>query len=1214
MAEKSRSLSFFLFVCALLSGVIFYGCGGGGGTSSQSVPLQISGNVTSVLPLAGLRADSSLSPELRSAASLAGVEVYLESARELHSTQTDSQGRFLLSGVPAGNHYLVARVLTATGTTLKVRSSQVVTVTDSRPTAMLSTPLALVAATASASGKLLDVNGNPVRNGALTLWGETFYTDSNGIYTTPPMPFNTIASVVVAVPGYQSTAIEVKFTDNPPFIEQTIVDNSATNRPPTSALTANRYSVSPGVSVLLSATANDPDETLDSDNYAWTTTIGTFSGSLTGLSANWIAPSENAPATVTFSVTDSGGLISRSNVSIVVGTGIYVPNNPPTISSITSSSTDGNHYSTLSYSLTASATDIDGNNLTYTWTATSSANAGTLSGSGKTVTWQTPTVTAATNVTVTVSVTDGKDSASLSRTFSVTVDPDIAGNTPPATVTISLPAPSKLFVPGEQITFTGSATDYDPTSATYVTMAASALKWELIYPNNTAITMASGYSSFSYTLPIDAGTFTVRLTATDKYQASTSSTRQFRINSAPNKPLISMDKTNPIQIGTLITFSGSATDIEDGSIAPASLTWKFPAPINTRYGSSVATNTIPEGTYTIEISARDSKGAVSASNTLQVTVSNTGPTMTIANPANGAAVVASQPYAISGSGVDVNNAPVDASTMVWELWRTGVATSTIASQVATFNYTFNETGEYVLTLTGKDKATPIKSGTTQSRFTVNATPSVSITMPASGTRYDLAAEITFDANLTDRPGEESYLIASWGSSINGHFGSGTPPLKYSNLSSGSHVITCEVINTRSKLSTSTSTMILVNSLPVGTLTYNIATYADGPNGRPIFMSTNSSMNIPMTMTTYDAEAGGEVPPDNIKWFFIENNVEVPFATGKTVTTQLFPLGFASITVRIYDSFADKFEDQASATYRTGFQVWQSRPLGVGANIDNMTYLHTTGVGAGVKAYITGYNGADAVVNTYDYNDGLNPFLEFTKDYILATTTAIAYDFATVEAAVTDKDSKIIALGTEGVNHYLIHDIASLTVRPYALPSSVLNGATSLAMHPSDLTIGYLTVGGNKLLKFSPASKLLEETIISADGTSFNGLSRVRSIAAGPLVGKVFVADSVNNRVVRYLDYSLGSPVITSASAPIDIAVSGDYLLVLESSGKVSVHFIDSTGKSNFVMRFGGTVAGGAFADVRGISCSGKDLFILEAGATNRVHLIRSGMTNWLTGG
>ncbi|PKL45861.1 MAG: hypothetical protein CVV41_02325 [Candidatus Riflebacteria bacterium HGW-Riflebacteria-1] len=1208
MAEKSRSLSFFLFVCALLSGVIFYGCGGGGGTSSQHVPLQISGNVTSMLPLAGLRADSALSPDLRSAASLAGVEVYLESAREMHSTRTDSEGRFLLSGVPAGNHYLIARVLTATGTTLKVRSSEAVAVSDTRPTAMISAPLALVTATASASGKLLDVNNQPVRNGSLMLWGETFYTDSNGMYTTPPMPFNTIASVVVTVPGFQQTAIPVKFTDNPPFIEQTIVNNSATNRPPTSALTANRYTVSPGVSVLLAATASDPDETLGSNNYAWSTTIGTFSGSLAGLSASWIAPSESTPATVTFTVTDSGGLISRSNVGIVVGTGIFVPNNPPTIASLTSSSTDGKHYSTLTYALTASATDIDGNNLTYTWTATSSANAGTLSGSGKTVNWQTPTVTAPTNVTVTVSVTDGKDSRSLSRTFSVTVDPYIEGNSPPNAVTISLPTPGELFVPGEQINVAGSATDYDPATSQYVAMEASAFTWELIYPNNTVTNMAAGRSEFLYTLPRDAGNYTIRLTATDKYQAKASSTRQLRINSAPALPVIAMNQTNPIRIGTVITFTGSATDVEDGSIAPASLTWKFPAPINTWYGNSLATNTIPEGTHIVELSARDSKGAISATATRQVIVSNTGPTMTIATPAEGAAVVASLPFAISGSGVDVNNAAVDASTMVWELWRSGVATYTIASQTAAFNYTFDEVGHYVLTLTGKDAATPIKTGTTQRMFTVNATPSVSITWPASGTRFDLNTEITFDANLSDSPGEEAFLIASWSSSIDDDIGVGAP-LKYSDLSSGSHVITCEVINTRSKLSTSTSTMILVNTLPVGTLTYDIATYADGPDGRPIFLSTNSSMNIPMTMTTYDADTNAEVAPENIKWFFIENNIEVPFATGKTVTTQLFPLGLASITVRIYDSFAEDFEDQASATYKTGFQVWQSRLLGVGANIGNMTYLHTT---TG-KAYLAGYNGGNSVVNAYEFRDGLNPFLELAQDYILATTTPTLYDYLSVDAAVTDKDSKIIALGTQaGGDHYLIHDVASATARPYVLPSNTLNGATSLAMHPSDLTIGYLAVGGNKLLKFSPASKLLEETITSADGTTFNGLSRVRSIAGGTLVGKVFAADRVNDRVVRYLDYSLGSPVITSASAPVDVAVSGNYLLVLENSGKVSVHLIDSTGKSNFVMRFGGTVAGGAFTNIEGISCSGKDLFILEAGASNRVHLIRSGMTNWLS--
>ncbi|NCB39979.1 MAG: hypothetical protein EOM80_14540, partial [Erysipelotrichia bacterium] len=134
MAEKRRTLNFFLLICALTGGALFFGCSGG--ASSDPVPittLQISGNIQSAVPLANIVYENNLQPDIRAQQSTAGVTVYLE-ADETKSTTTDSNGNYVLSGIPAGSHRIVARIKTLSGNTYKVRSEPI-TVSDSNPEA-----------------------------------------------------------------------------------------------------------------------------------------------------------------------------------------------------------------------------------------------------------------------------------------------------------------------------------------------------------------------------------------------------------------------------------------------------------------------------------------------------------------------------------------------------------------------------------------------------------------------------------------------------------------------------------------------------------------------------------------------------------------------------------------------------------------------------------------------------------------------------------------------------------------------------------------------------------------------------------------------------------------------------------------------------------------------------------------------------------------------
>lgn len=1187
MAEKSRSLSVFLFICALLSGVIFYGCGGGGGTSSDRVPLQISGNVTSIIPLAALRADSALNPELRSASSLAGIEVYLENYHEQNSTTSDEAGNFLLSNVPAGSHYLVAQVETATGTTLKVRSKAPVSVTESRPS-VEAPSMVLVTATASASGRIVDVSGNPVINGRLTVWGEPFYTDNTGYFSTPPMPENVIASIVVAVPGYRATEVALKFTDNPPFVEQTIVNNSSANMPPTSTLSASRYTVSPGVSISLAATASDPDEELDSDNYSWTATIGTFSGSINSLAASWIAPSENAVATITFIVTDNGGLKSQASVQIIVGTGIYAPNIAPTISDITSELSEPIFHGSAGR-LSVVATDSNGDEIIYTWSGEGSFT--NLHASS--TYWTTPTVTATKTVTVTVVADDQNGGlATSTRDFVI----NYIENDPPDTPVITSPVANGLYLPGQLVNFKGSATDPQDGA-----IPGSAMTW---LRNGTQF--ATGSDNFSDNLPTTPATYTITLSAADEYGVSTSKTISIRVNSPPSTPSISEPTNNySAQIGTLITFKGSASDVEDGAITGSSLTWVFPDPIGVQTGSIIATNTLPAGNHVIQLTARDSMGEISDTATVQVTITNTGPTMTIDKPVSGTSVIVSTPTSIEGHGVSVDSQPVEASTMVWEVWREGVATETIASETSGFSYTFDNLGAHVLTLTGKDSTGEARS--TNSTFFVNATPSVQIDDPASGTRFDWHEEIHLAATLSDPyQAETASLTASWTSSIDDYIGSGET-LSTTALSHGSHVITCTAVDPFG-LASSTQIMLLVNTLPVATITpVTTNQYATAPGDIPVFLSTNAATNITFDIDAEDAEDGA-LSGDSIRWSYIENNIETPFATGVSVARD-FAVGFNKVRARIYDSYSDNFEDQASATYDIEFYVWQSRLMNLTET--DLFFMHGDLADLHLVASQTLYE--------YKVNLGVNPYLSLTASESLAK-------FAVASCAVPYTVSDYMVLGLSGVNPAISTDTASTT---FDLGSDKLLNAFGIA-YSGESTLGYVAAM-NRLVMFNPANGQWEQDLSTAAGEVFTGLSRIRVLSGGTVAGKVFAVDTDKDRIVRYPTISLGSPVSSPATAPVDVAVAGEltsnkdaYLMSLsnpldlglaaEDRGVVSVYYV-SASESTFRMKFGtGTSTNdGKLITPMAMHFDKGDLYFLEQyeAGKYRIQMIRSGMTKLL---
>jgi hypothetical protein len=186
---------------------------------------------------------------------------------------------------------------------------------------------------------------------------------------------------------------------------------TSTNNPPIIvSLDPEAEQVVPLGSLQVVCTASDPDG--DELTYAWSASAGEVSGS--GDTVSWTAPASEGSYSVTVVVTDGRGGEVMDYVTIAVRA-----NNPPTIASLTA---DAEWTTPLgSVQVTCTASDPDGEELSYDWRAT----AGNISGTGAVVSWTAPQEVG--TYSITVVVTDGyggeaTGSASLSVVPPLTIE------------------------------------------------------------------------------------------------------------------------------------------------------------------------------------------------------------------------------------------------------------------------------------------------------------------------------------------------------------------------------------------------------------------------------------------------------------------------------------------------------------------------------------------------------------------------------------------------------------------------------------------------------------------------------------------------------------------------------------------------------------------------------------------------------------------------
>jgi len=267
--------------------------------------------------------------------------------------------------------------------------------------------------------------------------------------------------------------------------------------------------------------------------------------------------------------------------------------------------------------------------------------------------------------------------------------PTTTTNQPP-TGTITAPTGNVTIAAGQSVTFAGTATDPNGDAVTVL--------WNF-GDGTTSALLSPGAHTYAA-----AGTFTVRLTATDAKGAVDPNppTRTITVtgvatNQPPNGTITAPAANVTIGTGQSVTFTGTATD-PNGD--PVTVLWNFGDGSSSTLLAPPAHTYAAAGTFTVTFTATDSQGAVDptpATRTITVTAApvNQAPNATITAPAANVTIAVGQSVSFAGTATDPDVG--DTVTVLWTFGDGGTSTSLTPGA-----HTFATAGTFTVTLLATD--------------------------------------------------------------------------------------------------------------------------------------------------------------------------------------------------------------------------------------------------------------------------------------------------------------------------------------------------------------------------------------------------------------------------------------------------------------------------------------------------------------------------------
>jgi Ca2+-binding RTX toxin-like protein len=358
---------------------------------------------------------------------------------------------------------------------------------------------------------------------AVTLSGGNGATPS---FTAPDLPANTTLTFQVAVSDgsnttYDTVNVLVNADDDAPSVDAGL-----------------NQSVDEGATVSLAATASDPEG--QGLTYTWTQTSGpsVILSNANGATPNFTAPDMAANTTLTFQVAVSDGTnTTYDTVNVVVN----ADDDAPSVDAGVNQSVDEG----ATVSLSAIASDPEGQGLTYTWTQTSGPAVTLSDADGATPSFTAPDMAANTTLTFQVAVSDGTNTTYDTVNVLVNADDDAPSVDAGVNQSVDEGATVSLSASASDPEGQGLSYTWTQTSGPAVTLSGA----DGATPTFTAPDMAAN-TTLTFQVAVSDGTNT------------TYDTVNVLVNADDDAPSVEAGLNQSVDEGATVSLSASASDPE----------------------------------------------------------------------------------------------------------------------------------------------------------------------------------------------------------------------------------------------------------------------------------------------------------------------------------------------------------------------------------------------------------------------------------------------------------------------------------------------------------------------------------------------------------------------------------------------------------------------------------------------------------------------------
>lgn len=277
------------------------------------------------------------------------------------------------------------------------------------------------------------------------------------------------------------------------------------------------------------------------------------------------------------------------------------------------------------------------------------------------------------------------------------------------------------------------------------------------------------------------------------------------VNPPPTVSITSPANNATFASGANITINASASD--DGSVTKVEFfngQTKLGEDTSSPY--SFTWSAVSSGSYALTAKATDNEGSSATSSTVNITVGNAPPVVSITSPTNGATYAAGSSITITASASDPNG-----SVSKVEFFRGTTKLGEDLSAPYSFQWSNVSAGSYALTAKATDNGGASTTSAVVNVTVGNGLPVTSITAPTNNASFTAPATVTISASASDADGSIAKVEFFNGTTKLGEDTSSPYTFAWSNVGEGTYSLTSRATDNLGATATSAAVSISVTT-------------------------------------------------------------------------------------------------------------------------------------------------------------------------------------------------------------------------------------------------------------------------------------------------------------------------------------------------------------------------------------------------------------------